>query len=828
MLRSIQIIMFILWGWCSFSFADQTDFKQNTQYKQCAAILTNIESNAFAKDRVLAHWAQNNLGIIYQDNLDFQRDAKLPGNNLGDGFFGSVTEKWLAWFCFEFDLDTQATTPPFSTVMINSLTIIAGLSQSYPDWRQTLVSTDFIEWLQTQSVLYIGCGNNPGCYGLVSELHNLLDRYYLRTMVEVIIPVEVPEKLPLFPIYYHLTSDDLADFARWTETLTELDALVGKQYTNEMALYNDVRPLLKQLTDNYEGNLIQLIKKQSVAATKDKSAEVVYLITEASFKAMSQRLNIAILSETQLAVLQKIENLVFAQQYLVDVALKMAGLEQLGEMAQALIIHTAEKRGYASQQNIPVLEWQASPDCGCAENFIPETGHASVFYGFSPYWFTPEQSGIIDFSKLTRIGYFSATLKPDISGNNHLQTPLNWRAERPYSQFVDTAHSHRVKVDLVISNRRAALSKKAHPDNYDYGELLIEQIDRAIKTPLLEYPVNVLKPALSFGMSPTRTMADGVTLNFDLQQMTDIKKQDEFKTFIRLLKSQLQGEASGVGQVINTSSNRYFLNLMVPVAQLLANEGKGSGFYTMENLIAIEPYVDLFIMVFEDLEATVTNATGKTDNTAPETASTKTTEPQDNDTVVMMKKLRNLLGKKQYITSADKLYSKTVPMLTTINDADDQQDLTETLEYTSWSFLGAAYWTLPLTAQAQQSLDNTYFAITSSHTDDLLQPIMNIAVQVCNTLCPNRWLLRVVLFLLVCVVLLGAIASIWVYQLRALFKSWTFMVLGAVAAVFVLLVFTCDPYWKEHQALILALFVLTLSAVVLALRVKKNREAVLP
>ncbi|MCJ8270100.1 MAG: hypothetical protein MJK04_11950, partial [Psychrosphaera sp.] len=263
MLRSIQIILLLLWGGCSFSFAAQTDIKQSTQYKQCAAILTNIESNAFAKDRVLAHWAQNNLGIIYQDNLDFQRDAKLPGNKLGDGFFGSVTEKWLAWFCFEFDLDTQATTPLFSTVMINSLTIVAGLSQSYPDWRQTLVSEDFIEWLQPQSVLYRGCGNNPGCYGLVTELHNLLDRYYLRSTVEVIIPVEVHEKLPLFPIYYQLTSEDLADFARWNETLTELDALVGKQYSNEMALYNDVRPLLKQLTDNYEGNLIQLVKKQT-------------------------------------------------------------------------------------------------------------------------------------------------------------------------------------------------------------------------------------------------------------------------------------------------------------------------------------------------------------------------------------------------------------------------------------------------------------------------------------------------------------------------------------------------------------------------------------
>ncbi|MCJ8269815.1 MAG: hypothetical protein MJK04_10485, partial [Psychrosphaera sp.] len=483
---------------------------------------------------------------------------------------------------------------------------------------------------------------------------------------------------------------------------------------------------------------------------------------------MSQRLNIAILSDDQLSALQKIENLVFAQQYLVDVALKMAGLEQLGEMAQALIIHTAEKRGYASQQNIPVLDWQPSPDCGCAENFIPQTGHARVFYGFSPYWFTPAQSGFIDFSKLTRIGYFSATLKPDISGNNHLQIPLNWRAERPYSQFVDTAHSHRVKVDLVISNRRAALSKKAHPDNYDYGELLIEQIDSAIKTPLLEYPVNVLKPALSFGMSPTRTMADGVTLNFDLQQMTDIKQQDEFKTFIRLLKSQLQNE----------SDDRYFLNLMIPAEQLLANEGKGSGFYTMENLIAIEPYVNLFIMVFEDLEAPVTvdTAAADTDKTLPALGPEKAAEPQDNDTVVLMKKLRTLLGKKQYVTSAKKLYVKTVPMLKTVDDTDERQDLTETLEYTSWSFLGAAYWTLPLTAQAQQSLDNTYFAITSSHTDDLLQPIMNIAIQVCNTLCPNRWLLRVVLFLLVCVVLAGAIASIWVYQLRALFKSWTFMV----------------------------------------------------
>ncbi|MBW2637536.1 MAG: hypothetical protein JRC86_08475 [Deltaproteobacteria bacterium] len=178
------------------------------------------------------------------------------------------------------------------------------------------------------------------------------------------------------------------------------------------------------------------------------------------------------------------------------------------------------------------INWSGG-SCGCA----PDT--STVVYGFYPFWMAGTEQ-ILDFSVLSRIGYFALSFneKGVITDTFHWKKKkphadfINvahryWKKKKPHADFINVAHRYRTKVDLVIYNRNW---EKWHTmtshERLNTIDTLTTNIVNLATIKLTNYWINAMKPFTSFGFSPARTMADGVTIDF-----AEINSKDQNKMF---------------------------------------------------------------------------------------------------------------------------------------------------------------------------------------------------------------------------------------------------------------------------------------------------------
>jgi hypothetical protein len=709
------------------------------KFEQCRDKLSLVKEDTFSQQKIFGTWVQNNLATIYQGNRYFQ-DGLANSSNLSDGIIGEVTEQWLGYFCTELDLDRSKNLHAFVTDLLESLLIMARLTQTYPDWRDTLSNPLFNDWLEGEAQV-----NNPkdpacsplvNCYNTAIEIHDLLDQYYLHGKAGAE-TIEYSD----FPIHYQLNAEDIAYLESKHELGSKLMPLSGQ---------------------------------------------------------------------------------VFAQRYLFEIALNMLGFEHSDvegdkPVQKKAIIDQAKKSGLWVKDDVKKITWQATEGCGCLESTPVGNAYQKTYYGFQPYWFNnkPELGmaedvvSTLDFSQISRIGIFSATVKSEPVGNNYLTVPLNWRPERPFSTFVEVAHKHRSKVDLVITNLKPSSAEELSspfPINYFYDETLIKQINQSIKQPLIDDPINAFKPWLSFGQSPERTLGDGVTLNFDLTELSGEQAHINFKTFIKQLKQTLlTNQIDPEAPVKAKADDAYYLNIMLPAEQLMA----GEGFFTMENLSDIAPYVNLFIVTFEPL--------------AQPLASTNSKMGQ----ITAMDKLKHFFAKEPNLKISAELFSKLIPMIT----AKDEEAGKDIFTHAQMNYLGAAYWSFTTENGVYPAHNKAAQALTSDNAEvvDLsYKRIKNELATVCNIACPHRWLMRVILFCAFAFIVIIAVASLWVYQLKILFTSWRFIIVSGLFSLFLLLVLVCDPYWKQNQEFVVFIFIILTTLIKLVLKVNESKENDLP
>jgi hypothetical protein len=523
-----------------------------------------------------------------------------------------------------------------------------------------------------------------------------------------------------------------------------------------------------------------------------------YTVTRTRADVFLGSLDLIALDKPQLTALLTLSAVPIIDKYLFGVALKDLGATLFQPSTLDSLYKLAYKKGDPSKQATEPLLWQASAGCGCTENSVIDGENSRLYYGVYPYW-QQELDTRIDYNHLTRMGYFSATL----AGQNII-LPSNWRGDKPFSQFVINAHNHRVKVDLVISSHHD--QDGSHWAELSFDEALIEQMIAIIKTPIKGNVINRLKPVISFGTSPSRTLADGVTLNFDLKGIKNQAQINEFIDFIKKLKQGLNGGEASEAKA--HPDDEYYLNIMLPAYEL---KKEASLFYTVENLAKIEAYVNIFIVNLSPLSTLDMDVITDESPVTSETKADNLVEisPSINKNVASLKAFRTLLGDDKYSQIAGKIFAKSLPLIRTndTNDTNGTEALLQVLDYTKWSYQGAAFWTLPLSEKAKSQIDARYFTPLVSEFP-LLAPVALFADKVCNLLCPLRWPLRLGFFIIVLVVLVYAIASIWVFSLRELFNRWYFLVFLLLLSIFIILVFSCDPYWQEQQQLFLFIFIL--------------------
>ncbi|NRD75147.1 hypothetical protein HQQ94_18365 [Shewanella sp. VB17] len=806
--------------------------------------------------KIFGDLVQKNLGIVYQDNSAYLQDYDNPGTYLSDGKVGRITEKWLAYFCHEFNQAHIAkSNSEFVAQLLSSLMTIAELSQNYPQWRQILKSLIFSEWMQQQAVNQLtkqDCIDKPQCYISAQTLHLAIDEFVLSQQnTSKLIPSTDSPLVANKSIYYQLSNTDMKKLAVWSDTRFKLNELMDQPFASEAAIVKELRPLTLALVGELSPSKINALLNQLVVVTpasyqsvaaptisnsaaitqaatsllptdtpsdlttvqKDpadpsgassaiineasvtKAAPVSvlmqpqsYAITKHSIKDFTQAVNtlngevMIALTQAQMKQLAMLEAMVFNSRYLLSVALKDIDLTTLSDDVFKSLVELFKKLIRPTDIKVNELVWQATPGCGCAENISLEGNHSPIYYGFYQYWQPDEQT--IDYSRLTRMAYFSASID-----GSRVTVPDNLRVTKPFSEFVNSAHNHRVKVDLVFSNNNGSPAEQQV--EIEFNDALLNDIIATVQAPLEGYPINNLKPIMSLGQSPKRSMADGVTLNLDLQQINTQAKVNEVNAFIKKLKMQLN--ANNVGADTAGIEDQYYLNMIVPSYALVS---EASLFYTLDNLAELEPYINLYIMKFSPFSLAQ-------ENTQEGLSNDMNISESMNVDVERLKLLRTYMGDKKHTDIAGVLFNKSIPLLQI--DGHNTDYIKQVLNYTKWSYLGAAYWTYPLSDGVSDLIDISYFSGQDS-TFTLIKPAVNLANKVCDTLCPLRWPLRVVFLLLFLSLAIYMLTSLWVFRLRSLYKRWYFFAFLLGYVIFIMLVFSCDPYWKEQQSLFLFLF----------------------
>lgn len=613
--------------------------------------------------------------------------------------------------------------------------------------------------------------------------------------------------------YYQLTAADISRLGERQAQLAKLLALQDIVYPQQYLLDNEVRQLLRPLVHDHEHYVSALVRPVSAAVVSDAAMQqgsdsaTGFVVTAEALAKLQQKPEFVLLTEPQLAQLQTLQDAVFRRQAILDTALDLTGFNteapaQLPSPERRLVYQLSFKQGRAV--TMQPLSWQAAAGCGCAPTIPSQASFVNFSYALQPYWLnTPQQ---LNFGSVHRIGLYAFS----IDGAFKLQPPPNWQNRRPYNDFVNLAQAHDTYLDIVVRSDSNALWQ-----NVVASEALIEQMQALITEPLRGFWLNNLQPLVTFGLSERRTVADGITLDLDLRNLPP-EQHSSVISFIKTLKQQLNnGRATS-----NTDS--YFVNLTVPVTALLRQsqaDGKTLttapelGFYTLDNLLAIAPYVNLMLIRFDDKAQL---SAGSNAMQLPAFSSRLSGFRQG------MKQLKTAIDTMEKTADANRLLEKMLPVFHMSHFADADSFANE-LTYANWNFSGAALWSLPLT-DVQYGKLNAAFKPLPNTDNQFYRGYLTASAALCDLICPNRWQARLLLFSVVLLLALYGVISLVVFELRVLYQQRLFINFLLLQPFLLLLILWCDPFWHPYQELVLVLALLITLALQWYFRQQQRRR----
>ncbi|WP_166837598.1 hypothetical protein [Rheinheimera pleomorphica] len=650
--------------------------------------------------------------------------------------------------------------------------------------------------------------------------------------------------------YYQLTEADLATLAARQAIIDAVAALKGQLFTERYQLVNTLQPLLRPIkrpSTDYAALLISTEPLSSDAAAAEPVADtsaaehsaaentaaentatavsaaaaapaMLYGIDSDGLAQWQQLPEVASLPEAQLQQLAPLAGQIFLTEAMFGVALDSIGFagattdvpittaEQ--SRLRQLVFDNGFKAGKWQPESAQPLQWQASAECGCAAQIVKQERFTNFSYGLVPYWQT--QTTEIAFVNFNRIGLFGFTLGKD----NKLLAPPNWQNSRHFNGFINLAQAHNTYLDLVVSGF----------DRISYQPLALDNLRAALvtqlTTPMDGFALNNLQPWLSFGLSARRTLADGVTFDLNLANLTEAE-QLNFISFLRQLRADLNLGAEAA------NTDKYFINLKVPASAVLtaalpayqamqAEKYRSDTIYAPDKLATLAPLVNLLLVRFD---ADVMAAQQLTPQlAAPDKAQAAYPFRRQ------MKSLKTAIDSMPSADAATMLLEKMLPLFEILpleqSGQLSLQDLANDLTYANWNFSGAAFWALPLSAGQYQVVNQAFTVAPAYQYQQLLQ-------QVCDEVCPKRWFWRLVLAsLLIAVASLYLLATLLYYPLLR-YLEHPLLLYGAplLFAIGLLLILSCDPYWHQFQSLILlAVLALVLLGFMLYRRMQQRRQ----
>ena len=756
---------------------------KSAEFITCSQQLTNSD------DRYLGSVIQAQLATLYKDNPIYKAQLKQSNKPLNDGIVGPKTRYWLAYYCGEFSF-TAPKDPHhhFIQSLLLSLSRASQRSVLFPTWRGAITPPELLQLTPQQIMQKLALKAS-------------------KTWHNRVIPAA-----DTAPYYYEITENDLASLTLRHSVLKTLGKLGKQQFDSRSPLYNQLSDLFTQLNIPIEPplNIDELIQSHTIeteqpASSTSKEGEaptpmatvpttqIVWQLNNSALQQTIKKLGISALGKEELKALAPLQDEVFPSLYLLKMAIKLAGLPP-SVMEDKGVFSLAKKSGLSEPHPVP-MQWNAPVNCGC-EDSQDSIFSQATFYGFYPSWSHPQAGQTINFSRLDRIGYIGAVMKPE-GHNSVLDLPQNWLPAPKFSQFIQTSHRYRSDIDLVVSAPRN-LSRDQLTELFSRD--MVKRLVKAVTTPLNGYFTNRVEPWITLGFKQVPTMADGITLDIDLSILNTQASRQAFISFVRQLKLALRASQSSPWHLAQNAmqagmDDRYYVNVVVPIKELIE---PNHSIFNFKNLNQLAPITNLFIMRPSTAEAV-----------------------KPNNELTEIQQLQEWLSHQDNQTKAKQLFKHMVPMLITEHNRNRQDDLDQLINLSSWSFLGAAYWPVPLAVDNQKLIDANFFP-TSTQLPASLNQLVSSVNTVLNWVCPNRWLLRMGLFISFTFIIVFLVLCMQRFPLRKYLSQMPFVALTAASIIGLMLAFIADPVFKDYQGPILLVFMLVIGAVLYAVRMVRK------
>ncbi len=514
-----------------------------------------------------------------------------------------------------------------------------------------------------------------------------------------------------------------------------VSSLAGNEYPRAGLFLQALQFAVRQKVDKYREDILAAVDDLAIASLNDQT-----------FNALKDGLREKAIPEGVLEHLGGLKGQHFPSKELFRMAVsaRVDGLyEQFrkSQDLQDLLLQMAEKTHRLGDARPPA--W-FSDSCDCGPRYAKEV------YGFYPFWGAgpavppPDPSGEktpvegvppkgapIDFSGLSRIGYFA--LPFDEEGRFPEKLPWDGDRQKDKDNFVIQAHRFKSKVDLVIySNHWADWVTAAVAGGFQDKAVddLSDAMARLAFAPFKRSFKNVL----------AHNTVDGLTLNFD-----GFPKDPEYApVFVQIL--------GRLSEKLKKKDEKYALNIV------LARSDLGEGIFSYENLghLLADPHGDEpgaqdivnFLLVYLEEPTTLTK-----------------------------KNLRGLIEDHFKGQQRRNLLRKIVPVVNSGIKTDGQvQQFKDDLIYLEDNFAGVGLWPLLHSDEPHFTKMNSLLKETFRKKDD---PV-SYSPDVLNDICPYRWPLYLIWDVLVGLWVLYAVLAYWIFALRALLvKYWPiFLILG--------------------------------------------------
>jgi hypothetical protein len=441
------------------------------------------------------------------------------------------------------------------------------------------------------------------------------------------------------------------------------------------------------------------------------------------------------------------------------------------------VLRLFEPKGYQLKQ----INLQTK-HCGCTA--VP----ANTVYGLYPYWAAQGKPSQVDFSALSRIGYFYLQIDKDD------QIANQWHWQKQYSDFVNQARQHKTKVDLVVYKKDwSCLSKRDFCPAGKKAEELTERIVSQLSPELDNNLLNRLKPIFSLGNEPMPTMGDGIML-----YLTELPGNYScFLSFVKMLRERLLGLPFG-------SLSADLAGTRKPSADKRLSLLIADDFFLTEDAAAKDNFKHFLAQAisepngyFDDIVVALRKNNADTERQIRQFIEDRLPEQQA------------------------ALNRKIIPLLTEgCGEQLDVGKLHQALQYAKNNFAGIGLFPLPQIEKQEGEKEEAelpamcggadmYRLVKQQfQTDDFGKYDMarrflkEHAPWLCKWACPNRWWIRIFLDMLFIFFAVYAVLAFFYPVLEDFCRKcgMLFWMLALLTGSLIYLTFACDPYYIDRTA----------------------------